>query len=329
MKHNYGDPKRGLSFEYFNFYQSLGSLGHEVELFDFFEIHRSFGAEEMHRQLRERVQIFQPDLAFFSLYTDQFIESELDKLKQLTATLCFFHDDTWREEFSRHWARHFTYFTTPDIYGVLKYRAIGLNNVLFFPFGCDTSTYKKLAGEKKYDVSFVGSWHPYREWLVKKIREAGISVHVRGYGWKEGIVEQKEMIEIFNQSRINLNLSNTSSWDMRYLLSSPRGVWNSVRSPKSIEQIKARHFEINACGSLQLTYYVEGLERFYKIGEEISIYLSVDDLIRKIRALLSDNKRREEISESGYQRAVLEHSYKKRFEAVFRDMGLDENFSVE
>jgi hypothetical protein len=35
MLHTYGDPKREYSFEYFNFYQVLKAMGHEVELFDY------------------------------------------------------------------------------------------------------------------------------------------------------------------------------------------------------------------------------------------------------------------------------------------------------
>ena len=37
MQHTYGDPEREYSFEYFNFYQVLRAMGHEVELFDYIQ----------------------------------------------------------------------------------------------------------------------------------------------------------------------------------------------------------------------------------------------------------------------------------------------------
>ena len=84
------------------------------------------------------------------------------------------------------------------------------------------------------------------------------------------------MVTVFSQTKINPNLTNSVSWDARYLLSSPKAIRNSLSSAvrqdrKTREQVKARHFGINACGSFQLAYYVEGLERWYRIGEEIAI----------------------------------------------------------
>jgi spore maturation protein CgeB len=175
---------------------------------------------------------------------------------------------------------------------------------------------------KKYDVSFVGAWHPYREWLIKRLRKAGISVETAGYRWPGGIVAHEQMVALFNQSRINLNLSNSASWDARYLLSSPRGLVNRVRSPKSDEQLKARHFEINGSGGFQLSYYVEGLERHYKIGGEIAVYLDPDDLLKKVKLYLADEALRASIAQAGHQRTLADHTFQKRFERVFTRMRL-------
>jgi spore maturation protein CgeB len=131
------------------------------------------------------------------------------------------------------------------------------------------------------------------------------------------------MVTIFNQSRINLNMSNSASWDIRYLLSSPRAILNRIRSPKSVEQLKARHFEINGCGAFQLSYYVEGLERQYAIGDEIGVYLDPDDLLNKVKFYLANEALRESIAEAGYRRTLANHTFRSRFESVFAQMGLD------
>ena len=132
------------------------------------------------------------------------------------------------------------------------------------------------------------------------------------------------MVQIFNESKINLNFSNSTSWDIRYLLSSPRALLNSLRSPKTIEQIKARHFEISSCGAFQLSYYVEGLERQYVIGEEIAIYLDQEDLIQKVKFYLNNDSLREKIAERAYHRSLRQHTFERRFNEVFQRMGLHE-----
>lgn len=322
MLHAYGNPKREYSYEYFNFYQSLKQLGHEVELFDYMGEMQALGKEGMNQKLLARVQEWQPTVTLFSLYTDQFEPSVVEQLRKHTKTLCFFHDDTWRVEYSRYWARHFDYFTTPDVYGELKYREIGLPNAIHFPFGCNEQIFRKLNVARKFDVSFVGGWHPYREWLIKRIMQAGVNVEVAGYGWPAGEIDQQEMVRIFNESHINLNLSNSASWDARYLASSPRALINRLRSKKNIEQLKARHFEINGCGAFQLTYYVEGLERCYDINRELGVYTDPDDLMEKVKFYLAHEELREAIAESGFKRTLEEHTFSRRFQMVFQRMGL-------
>lgn len=322
MLHTYGDPKREYSYEYFNFYQSLKQMGHEVELFDYMGEMHALGREGMNRKLLARAQEWQPAVTVFSLYTDQFDPGTVNALRAQCKTFCFFHDDTWRVDYSRYWARQFDFFSTPDLHGETKYREIGLPNAIYFPFGCNEQIFRKLDVPKRYDVSFVGGWHPYREWLIEKIRKAGIGVEVAGFRWSTGEVDQEGMVRMFNESRINLNLSNSASWDARYLASSPRALVNRLRSDKNIEQMKARIFEVNGCGAFQLSYYVEGLANCYDIDREIGVYADADDLVEKVRFYLAHPELRETIAAAGHRRTLREHTFAQRFRAVFQRMGL-------
>lgn len=323
MQFSYGDPKRERSYEYFNFYLTLQQMGHDVELFDYMFEMNSLGREAMNTKLLDRAREFQPDVAIFSLYTDQFIPAIIEQLRQHTRTFCFFHDDTWRIEYSRSWARHFDFFSSPDLHGPLKYRQLGLNNCIYFPFGSNDQIFRRdTSVEKKYEVSFVGGWHPYREWIVNRIRKAGINISVAGFGWDSGELSQNQMVEYFNQSKINLNLSNSASWDLRYLASSPRAIHNRLRSKKNVEQMKARIFEINSCGGFQLSYYVEGIANCYMPDREIVIYADANDIIDKIRFYIEHNELRESIGQAGYVRSMKEHTFVRRFENIFVIMGL-------
>ncbi len=322
MLHTYGDPKREYSFEYFNFYQVLKAMGHEVELFDYMGEIQAHGKAEMNRRLLERVRNWQPAAAMFSLYTDQFEAETINALRTHTKTFCFFHDDTWRVEYSRYWARQFDYFSTPDLHGEMKYRGMGLANAIYFPFGCNEQVFQKMETGKRFDVSFVGGWHPYREWLINRIRKAGIAVEVMGYRWPKGEVDQEGMVRIFNESKINLNLTNSASWDIRYLAASPRALINRLRSKKNIEQMKARIFEVNGCGAFQLSYFVEGLANCYDMDREIAVYADADDLIEKIKFYLEHEALRESMAAAAFTRTLRDHTYAQRFQTVLRRMGL-------
>lgn len=320
MLYDYGKKERGYSYEYYNFYLSLKEVYKEVEFYDFFSEYTDHGKDAMNKQVLEKVKNTKYDVVLFSLYTYQFIPDTIKEIGKYTKTLCFFHDDTWRRDFSIYWAQYFDYFTTTDIYGEERYKKIGLPNAIYFPWGCNQHIYHKLDLPKIYDVSFVGGYHPWREWLIKLLHKEGIQVEVFGTGWKNGHVEQDDMIRIFNQSKINLNLSNSASWDLIYMLSSPKAFINTLKSKKNSEQMKARHFEINGCGGFQLSYYVEGLEHNYEIGKEIAIYNNSEDLVDKVKYYLANEEERETIALAGYNRTITEYTFDKRFAKAFEKM---------
>jgi spore maturation protein CgeB len=322
MEFDYGDPARGRSYEYYNFYQTLQGMGHQVELFDYMAEIRVNGKAAMNQALLQKVKDFRPDVALFSLYTDQLESETVQQVRGHTRTFCFFHDDTWRKSFSTFWAQFFDCFSSSDFEAVRKYNRLGLRGIFHFPFGVNDSLYKPLAIEKEYDISFVGGWHPHRDWLIRRLRRAGLSVFVAGHKWPHGIVEHDEMVRIFNASKINLNLSNSSSWDVRYLCQFPMAIPRQLKHAKHGEQIKARHFEINACKSFQLSYYVDGLERCYQIGEEMAVFLDPDDLIDKCKYYLQDDVLRENMAQRAYDRTLAEHTYARRFSRLFEHMGI-------
>jgi len=322
MKYDYGDPDRGFSYEWNHFYLGLKPSFKEVRFFDYMGELSSRGRDGMHRALQEEVSSYCPDVTIFSLYTDQFSPKVIQQIRQCSKTLCFFHDDGWRKQFVSYWAPHFDAFTTSDPNGLIKYEKRGWKNVVHLPFGVNDALFKPITNVvKDIDVSFVGGWHPYRQWLVSKLRKEGVKVQAYGYGWPTGMVSTEEMIQVFQRSKISLNFSNCSSWDVRYIFSSFKSLKDRLRSKKVWEQIKGRHFEIPACGCMQLSYYVEGLEHLFDIGKEIAIYTTPEELLEKCRFYLEHESEREAVAEAGLTRVMCEHRYADRFTKVFSDLG--------
>jgi len=328
MLYDYGMKERGHSYDYYNMYDVLKRMyGGNALFFDYMGVLQEVGKQAMNERLMELVKKEKPDLSIFSLYRDEFIPEVLDDIKGYTKSLCYFWDDQWRINYAVRWAPHFTYISTPDFDGIKKWKVRGFNNVIYSPFGCNHYLWKKNDLPKIYDVSFVGMYHPHREWIIKGLKRAGINVYVVSANWGNGYVSYEEIINIFNRSKINLNLSNTISLDIRYLFSSVRAFRNAMsvvkRSDvKSCEQIKGRHFEIPSCGGFQLSYYVEGLEHCYEIGKEIAIYTNIDDLVEKTRYYLSHDNERKKIADAGYKRAINEHTYEKRVKDILDFTGV-------
>ena len=234
MKYDYGKPEQGLSFEHFNFYHSLLHMGHDILYFDYMTLMQQHGREWMNRRLQEVVASEKPDLLFSVLFTDQFDPSVLRELTETRLpTVNWFCDDHWRfDNYSREWAPCFKWVVTTAASALPKYANLGYHNVIKSQWGCNDVLYRKIDVPLKYDVSFVGQPHGNRRQVIHALRKAGVKVHVWGGGWESGRLSQEEMIRVFNQSRINLNLSNASKpTDVSLSVIAPTvGMSDTVRS---------------------------------------------------------------------------------------------------
>ena len=147
------------------------------------------------------------------------------------------------------------------------------------------------------------------------------------------------MIRVFSQSKVNLNLTKGSSATVlkslaRIFLSrksersiqieNPKQWINNLKSllGKRQEQIKGRNFEIPGCGGFLITGDADNLRDYYKDGKEIVIYENTEDLIEKIKYYLEHNEERETIAKAGHERTLRDHTYEKRFNEIFKTIGL-------
>ena len=316
-EHDYGQPEQGWSFEHANFYDSLVRLGHELTCFDFETLTRELGREGMNRRLREVAAATRADLMFTCLTGGQFDFATIRAITDAggTTTFNWFCDDHFRfDKFSRHWAPAFHWVSTTAECALPWYRQAGLVNVLKTQWGANPGLYRRLGLPLKYDVSFVGRVYRRRPAIIERLRREGLNVLVRGSGWPEGRATQDEMIQIFNQSRINLNFADPPK-HMHWL----KRLLGRRQPPK---QIKGRNFEIPACGGFLLTDHADNLENYFTPGQELALFASEDDLVAQIRHYLASEAERARLAEAGFQRTLREHTYAQRFNQLFETMGL-------
>ena len=206
------------------------------------------------------------------------------------------------------------------------------------PQGFNHFLYKPLDLSKIYDVTFIGRPHGKRKEEIEKLKKAGIKVECFGEGWPNGKITNEEMIKIFCQSKINLNLSQSSGklWKQIGLIFLKRKIDRSLglNSPlkwyggfqtllaQKRKQIKGRIFKVTGCGGFLLTDYTEGIEGLYETGKEIVCFSDFDDLIKKIKYYLKHNEEREKIAQAGYEYSLREHTCEKRFNEIFKIINL-------
>ena len=87
------------------------------------------------------------------------------------------------------------------------------------------------------------------------------------------------------------------------------------------DDINFRTFEATGSGAMLLTNYTPNLENLFKIGEEIIIYDSPKDLLRKIEIYTSDDDLRNMIANNGKNRSINDHSYDSRSKNLLKLIG--------
>jgi spore maturation protein CgeB len=122
-----------------------------------------------------------------------------------------------------------------------------------------------------------------------------------------GVLSDAEMIRLYSRAKINLGFSTCG---------------NTHETGERILQIRLRDFEVPMAGGFYMVEYMEELEEFFDIGKEIVCYVGPEDLADKIKYYLAHDDERESIRKAGHERSLRDHTWQKRFQTSFQQMGL-------
>ncbi len=115
-------------------------------------------------------------------------------------------------------------------------------------------------------------------------------IHNRGFARS-----LEDMPLIFNQSKINLNITA-----------------KSIRSGISL-----RVFDVLACGGFLITNYQAELPDYFTIGEDLVTYSSLDELHELVAYYLEHDDERQAIAAHGYETVCKYHDYNTRMLQIF------------
>lgn len=117
-----------------------------------------------------------------------------------------------------------------------------------------------------------------------------------------------DLSETFARYEVVLNFSN---------------VWADSRpGSQLIPHVRLRDFEAPMSRACYLTGYSEEILEFYEPGTEIDVYRNADELIEKTKYYLAHPTQAESLRAAGYERARRDHTWQRRFEQLFRAIGL-------
>ncbi|MDB9822552.1 glycosyltransferase [Deltaproteobacteria bacterium] len=167
-----------------------------------------------------------------------------------------------------------------------EYRRFGIRDVSYLPLAMSPALHRKMFLPKKYDVSFVGNIHPNRKPFFEKL--------ARKFNFYVTRAFMDEMVAVFNQSRIVLNL----------------GI-----GPTGIQQ---RVFECLGCGSLLITNEIPVDDRLFEDRKHL-VYFNEQNIESLIAYYLKHEEERERIAYNGYIEAHGSHTFKHRIRQLMEE----------
>jgi spore maturation protein CgeB len=273
-----------------------------------------------------------PDMVFFMAQSPA-AERTLLKLKSMgIKTAYWFVEDYHTLTYWDGIARNVDYFFTiqkDDFFEELK--NMGLNNYHYMPLACLPDFHKKITernkeDEEKYgsDVSFAGAGYFNRKNVFSRLMDFNFKIW--GNDWAAGPplslllqdggkrFSEEEAVKIYNYSKININLhSSLWHWDIN-----PNG-----------DFLNPRVYEIMGCGGFQLVDRRRYMDGVFEDGKDFVIFDSVDDLRKKIKYYLENEKERLAIAWHGYETVRKNHTYEIRVREMMNIILLDSYDSIK
>jgi len=201
----------------------------------------------------------------------------------------------------------------------------------FIPFAANSKVYFPDKSNKKFacDIAFVGSTYTAKKDAYKKLLYPlfkKYKVRVYGPGWEKkdkflrllsGVFRQlkiQSLTKLVNEKRLLLSLD-----EERQLYASAKiciNIHEYYKNGKVRGFSNEREFKIPASGGFQISDYIPGMERYFKLGKEIVIAKTEKDWFEKIDYYLTHDKERIAIQMASTKRVLKDHTYHNRVKEV-------------
>ncbi len=290
-------------------FYSLNKGKHHVAPFDVRKHLKKLGREKTNQKLIYDVKRLEPDLVLILKGLEIDIET-IKKIKKVSKVATWIFDVTLSGIPLELDSNYVEYMKENDYFfsfckgNIEKLRSLGIN-AHYIREGYHPGYYEEIpvnAFEKRKfgsDVVFIGSigskdYHTERVPLLQYLIERGVDMKIYGDIFKDGnvtpeILDKHTKYKVINDyhsivvssSKVNLGIDG----------------WPDVELSQS-----ARMYRVMASGGFYLTSYVKGLEKIFKIGEELDVYHNKEECLEKIKYYLEHDEEREKIAKAGMKK---------------------------
>lgn len=246
--------------------------------------------------------------------------AQIDQLREMgVLTAVWFVDDPYFSEYTSILSLHYDLVFTHEEQCVKQYKELGCKRVHYLPLGVNPTMFRPLqvTSDYQYDICFIGNafWNRVElfETLAPFLQDK--KVLIAGGHWdrlqegnqldrfvRHGWIPVEETVSYYNGAKIVINLhrpitpgqDNHNSFD-----------WQGG-------SINPRTYEINACGTLQMTDIRDDLTKYYTPDYDIVTYQNVEELQSKLAYYLEHEQERVEIAWRSLWTTYQNHTYVSR-----------------
>lgn len=192
---------------------------------------------------------------------------------------------------------------------VNRFRQMGIKSE-YFKIAFEPRVWQMIEPQKRiYDVAFIGSYSYHHRSGTKLFEKVASRVSVNFWGLGgEGLPESSPIKKTFHGPAFGL--------EMYKILAQTKIVINRHISAAENNANNMRLFESTGMGAMLITDAKKNLAQLFKVDEEVVAYNNIDDLIKKIKYYLKDEKERRRIAAAGQKRTLTEHSYANRMKEL-------------
>ena len=329
-----------------NLYLPLVDLGHDLVRFDydyglhndhldprrpthkaFIDRHRPLLGEQLLRQVKAAHRRRPLDLFFsyfYSAYVEPAVIREISRMG--VPTVNWYCNASYQFELVSEIAPAYDFCLVPEKFRLADYRAAGANPV-YCQEAANPNVYRPHDVSPEFDVTFVGQRYGNRPEYLKRLIERGVDARAWGPRWDEQAkraasaldrelaqragpaLGDEELVAMYSRSRVSLGFSAVAHVP-------------ADGSPP-IKQVRLRDFEAPMSGAFYLVERFDELAEFFEPGKEMVFFEDADELADKAAFYLRNDSERRKIRDAGMRRARDEHTWHKRFERAFGEMGLN------
>jgi len=302
---------------------------------------------------------------FFAYLMDGMVEPvAIDEIRKTGVPTCNFSCNNAHQFFLVEGiSPHFDYNLHSEKDAREKFIEIGANP-LWWPMASNPKYFKPYNIPRTIPVSFVGTNYALRAKYIEYLLKNNIEVHAYGPGWKYAaktpfrsvakrylwLVKALASLSPEKQHRFSSMLAN-HDFRRSMIRSFPQNLHHAVsdealiklysRSHISLgflevynrhdpsklvtQHLHLREFEAPMSGALYCTNFSDELCEFFEPDKEVLVYRNQQELLDKVRFYLANQNNANTIRQAGRKRALMDHTYHKRYKSLFKAIGLNTN----